>query len=154
VYDPEEQRILAERVIEELITLARVRGEITDPSKAHANNSFHPVFEEIEDDLLRIASLLKDNAFHEEGEWRAVSKIITNYVTEPIEYREGESTLIPYIKFELPKAADRRIELDKVIIGPTPRGNNSIASMNNFLSRNGASPRQGTKYCQIPYRTW
>ena len=154
VYDPEEQRILAERFIEELIKLARTRGEVTDPSKRHPANSFHAVFEEIEDDLLRIASLLKDSAFHEEKEWRAVSRIITSYVTEPLEYREGQSTLIPYTKFTLPTAPGRRIDLHRVIIGPTPRGNNSVTSMSNFLSRNGASPLQGTMYCQIPYRTW
>jgi hypothetical protein len=62
------------------------------------------VFEEIEEDLLRIAFLLKHNAFHEEKNGGRFPLIITNYVIEPIEYRVGQSTLIPYMKFTPPTA--------------------------------------------------
>jgi hypothetical protein len=154
VYQPGEQKQIAERLIEEVIALAHVRGETTDRSKRGPNDSFYPVFEEIEDDVLRVAALLKHQAFHEEQEWRAISKIHTNYVVEPIQYREGKSTLVPYIKFTLPKDTDRRIDIAMAIIGPTPRGNNSLTSINNYLSKHGASPRLGTTYCGIPYRTW
>ena len=83
-----------------------------------------------------------------------MSKIVSNYVAEPIEYREGESTLVPYIRFNLPSAPDRHIDLEKVYVGPTPRATNSMASVSNFLSRSKASPRQGTEYCRTPYRTY
>jgi hypothetical protein len=154
VYQLEEQRDLAKRFVEQVVELGHLMGETTDVSKRHPNNSFHDVFEKIEDDLLRVAALLKHNAFHEEQEWRAVSRIVTNYVNEPIEYREGNSTLVPFINFSLPRSDDRRIDLDTVVVGPTPRANNSIMSVSNYLSKHGASPRRGTMYCQIPYRTW
>jgi hypothetical protein len=116
------------------------------------HESYYDVFEEVEDDLLRVAALLKDGAYRDEQEWRAVSHIVANYTAQAVEYREGESMLVPYTRFALPKAVDRRIDIDKVIVGPTPRSNASVASLSNFLSRNGASPRQGTSYCQIPFR--
>ncbi|MEQ1794242.1 MAG: DUF2971 domain-containing protein [Nitrospira sp.] len=154
IYDPEEQEVIVTKILDEIERLAEKRGENTDPSKRHPSNAFHDIFEEIETDLLHMAALLKHPAFHEEQEWRLVSPVVTNYVEASIEYREGSSMLVPFMNFRLPEASDRRIDMEHVILGPTPNPNISMESLSNYLSKNGASPRQGLAYCQIPYRPW
>jgi hypothetical protein len=137
-----------------IVSLAEIKGENTDPSKRHPKNSFHDIFEEIEPDLLQVAVLLKHRAFHEEEEWRIVSPVISNYVEADIHYREGPSMLVPFMNFELPRASDGRIDLEHVVLGPTPNQNISMESLSNYLSKAGASPRKGLEYCEVPYRTW
>jgi hypothetical protein len=154
VYDAKTRRQLSETILDMIEEVAQHRGENMDPSKRHPSNSFHDVFEEIEADLLRVAALLKHPSFHEEQEWRIVSTVMTNYIEAPIEYREGPSMLVPFVKFFLPEAADRSLDIEHVFLGPTPNVNNSMSSLSRYLSKKGASPRQGIQYCQIPYRAW
>lgn len=154
IYDPEKQRDIVNRILNEIERLAKKRGENTDPSKRNPANSFHDIFEKIETDLLRVAALLKHPSFHEEQEWRIVSPAITNFVEAPIEYREGSSMLVPFMEFRLPEAADRRLAIEHVILGPTPNSEISMESLSNYLSKNGASPRSGLASCGIPYRPW
>lgn len=152
IYDNKTQKEIVEAIITEVGSLAETRGENTDPSKRHPSQSFHDVFETIEEDLLRIAALLKHGKFDEEQEWRAVSPIISNYVKTPIKYREGRSMLIPYIDFSLRVGAAAQIPVEHVYLGPTPSINNSMTSLSRYLSRYGANPARGVTYCQIPYR--
>lgn len=135
IYDLETQLKIAAEILRAIDDIANKRGENTNPSKRHPSQSFHDIFEEIEGDLLRIAALMKHLSFHEEQEWRVVSPIITNYVEAPIEYREGNSMLIPFIKFRLPEATDRRLDIEHVFLGPTPNVNNSMTSLSRFLSK-------------------
>jgi hypothetical protein len=136
------------------VALAEVRGEGTSKSHWGTGQSYYGVFEEVEHDLLRVAALLKDRAFEEEQEWRAVSRVVENYESAPILYREGVSMLIPYMNLLLRIAPEIPVALEQVSIGPTPHPEESTRSVAHFLSRNGATPRRGTGYCGIPYRTW
>jgi len=154
VYDPQVQQRFAATILDVIEDIAERKGETRDPCKRHPSQSFHDVFEEVEVDLLGAAALLKHPSFHEEQEWRAVSPVMTNYVDAPIEYREGRSMLLPFMRFALPEAADRRLDVEHVFLGPTPSVNNSMTSLSRYLSKNGASPRRGLAYCQIPYREW
>jgi hypothetical protein len=151
IYDIKQQQKLAEHIVDEVEKISIAKGE---NSKNNPLDSFYDVFEKVESDILRIAALIKHPAFSEEEEWRAVSDVVTNYVTSPIMYREGLSSLIPYLTFNLPPAANRNIDIEHIYLGPTPNVNNSMSSLNNYLAKNGASPRHGTRYSSIPYRVW
>ncbi|WP_172834111.1 DUF2971 domain-containing protein [Nitrospira japonica] len=146
IYEQDKKEEIAIEVLNEIEDLAERKG-----AKA---GSFQHIFEELETHLLEIAALLKHPAFHEEQEWRIVSPVITNYVEADIEYREGASMLIPFMKFGLPHAPDRRVDLEHVYLGPTPNSNISMESLSNYLSKFGASPRNGVQYSNVPYRTW
>jgi len=154
IYDRREQEDIATTIMSETERLAEERGENTDPSKRNPANSYRDAFEEIEDDFLLICALLKHPSFHEEEEWRVVSPVIKDFVTTPIEYREGPSMLVPFMNFRLPDAPDRRIDIDRAVLGPTPNQSISMGSLSNYLSKKGASPRNGLSYSQIPYRPW
>ena len=151
IYSLDDQKKIITQLIDCVEDLAKQDGKNSDRSKRHPSNSFTDVFEKIEVNLLKIAALIKHPSFHEEQEWRVVSPIVANYVISPIEYREGKSMLIPFIRFNLPETSTRNIEIDNVVLGPTAHINKSINSLSNYLSKTQASPRNGIRYCQIPY---
>jgi hypothetical protein len=137
------------KIIDIVETLALSEGA-APPSKAHPSQSYHPVFPKCEDSVLRIAALFKNSAFREEAEWRAVSPVVADYVHTNIEYRPGRSTLIPYKLFSLSRTDQAKLELEHVIIGPTPQMNLSMNSLGQLFSRNGISPM--IENSQLPYR--
>jgi hypothetical protein len=149
IYDYATQAELASQIISAIEDLAERFGE-AGKSKRHPSQSYHDVFEAVETDILRIASLLKHPSFREEDEWRVVSPVLTNYVTSPIAYREGLSMLVPYIEFNL--ARKSKVKLEHIFLGPTPNVNLSMSSLSRSLSRKGLSPSRGLTYCSIPYR--
>lgn len=151
IYERQQQLGAVTSILTSLVELAQKRGENGETA---ASQSFHHVFEEIESDLLRVAALLKDGAFREEQEWRAVSSIITSYMDARIEYREGSSTLVPFVGFKLPEGPSGGLDLNSVTIGPTPQRENSMNAVLRFLSKSDAYPRGGVSYCEVPYRTW
>lgn len=146
-YDIRRQEAVAEQVVSRAIEIAEAAG----PSPAHhATQSFHHVFHDLEADLLRVAALMKSPAFKEENEWRLVSPVFSNYVEPPIRYREGATTLVPYLELPLPQGS-RSIALQHVFVGPTPNPNLSISSVLKFLSREGIRPTRVSN-SGVPYR--
>lgn len=154
IYDIKHQLKLCEAILDKIEELALKRGENKDPSQRHPSNSFHGIFEEVEDDLLNIAALVKHPSFKEEEEWRVVSPVVKNYVETAIAYREGISMLIPYMKLSLTFNANGPIEIQKIFLGPTPNHNLSMNSLSNYLSKNGVFPKEGMFASQIPVRYW
>ncbi len=149
VYHPKRQQVVAAAILRAVENLWIEEGR-----ERVGLNRADILFGSIENDLLHVAALMKYPAFSEEEEWRAISPIVTSYVTAPIEYRDGPSTLTPYLNFKLPSAPDRIVSLDHAWIGPTPHPTNAILAVNNYLAKHRSSPRLGVGYCSIPYRTW
>ncbi len=154
IYDNEQQKEISKQIIDEIESLAVDKGENAEVSKRHPTQSFYDIFEEVENDLLRIAAILKHPSFNKEEEWRIVSPILTNYVVAPISYREGLSMLVPYIEFSLVPEGASTIEIQHLFLGPTPNNNLSMTSLSRYLSKAGVSPKEGVTACQIPYRQW
>ena len=152
VYDPEQQQVLIKKVIESVECLAEEYGETTDETQRPPTQSYYAIFEQVESDLLRIAALLKHPSFQEEEEWRIVSPVLVDYVSTPVKFREGTSMLVPYIEFILGLGNDEPIELEHVVLGPTPNINLSMNSLTMFLSKMRVKVNAGISYCQIPYR--
>ena len=152
VYDPEQQQALIKKVIESVECLAEEYGETTDETQCPPTQSYYAIFEQLESDLLRIAALLKHPSFQEEEEWRIVSPVLVDYVSTPVKFREGTSMLVPYLEFKLGAGNDEPIELEQVVLGPTPNINLSMNSLTMFLSKMRVKVNAGISYCQIPYR--
>jgi hypothetical protein len=152
IYDSGQQRELIKEIINDVVGLAEELGEDTDESQRPPSQSYYDIFERVESDLLRIAALLKHPSFQEEEEWRIVSPVLIDYVSTPVKFREGTSMLVPYLEFQLGINADEPIELEHVVLGPTPNINLSMNSLNMFLSKMCVKVNEGIAYCQIPYR--
>lgn len=153
IYQKEEKRILANKIVEEVIQLANIRGQEKDKSLRHPSQSYHGIFEEFENQLLIISALAKNPAFAEEEEWRAVSTPISDYKNAPIKYRVGASMLVPYINFPIIKRDQTHLSLYKVYVGPSPNPGLSHVSLSMFLSKNSKG-QYSIESCGIPYRTW
>lgn len=153
IYDNSQQEQLINKLIVDIENLAESNRDNTDLSKRHASNSFHDIFESVEDRILKIAALIKHPAFKEEQEWRLVSNTITNYIKTPMKYREGTSFIIPYLEFKLSEKEDK-IDIEQVYLGPTANQNIAMKSLTMFLSKHHASPQKGVCNSCIPYRTW
>jgi hypothetical protein len=146
IYDRNKKLDVVVEVISQVFELAKAKGE-----KGATIWSFYHVFDEIKLDLMRVMALLKDDSFREEEEWRAVcAKDI--HTAPAIEYREGTSSLIPFINFKL--SPDRGAGLIRVVVGPTPHVTQSVNAVKAFLSQSDALPDHSISYCDIPYRTW
>ena len=152
IYTSPEQHLIVRRVVDSIVRITEERGE-AGPHEKHPTQSFHKVFEEIESTLLRIAALIKHPSFSEEEEWRAVSPVLTNYVTAPINYREGVSMLVPYIVLSLNDATNSPLQFDHVFLGPTPNVKLSINSVSRSLAKRQVAVTK-LEYCGIPFRAW
>jgi hypothetical protein len=67
---------------------------------------------------MRLAMTLKDSAFAEEREWRLIS---TPKMVKELDFRPGESMLVPFFRFALNEQKDAYLE--SVRVGPTPHPN-------------------------------
>ncbi|CAA0087642.1 Uncharacterised protein [Zhongshania aliphaticivorans] len=146
IYDRQEQLALINKVLDSVEVLA---DGIADGVEREI---YHQLFEHLESDLLRLAAILKHPSFEEEQEWRLVSPVVSDYQHASVNFREGRSMLVPYIKFSLVSGDNGAVDLDHVYLGPTPNISLSMNSMKMCLAKHGIRPDRGIEYCQIPYR--
>jgi hypothetical protein len=146
IYDHFAQQALITQVIDSVEVLA---DGIEDGVE---RTVYHQLFEHLESDLLRLAAILKHPSFEEEQEWRLVSPVVSDYRDAAVNFREGRSMLVPYMRFSLVSDDSNAVDLDHVYLGPTPNISLSMNSMKMCLVKHGIRPVSGIEYCQIPYR--
>lgn len=151
IYEPERQKKLIQQIVDavESHVISTLQG---GESREELAAKYRVVFETIELDLLRIASILKHPSFREEMEWRLVSPVYTDHTKAPMYFREAHSMLVPYIAFNLQQEPDRSLQLDHLYLGPTSNIHISMNSVKMFLAQNGIIPHRGIDYCRIPFR--
>jgi hypothetical protein len=149
IYAQDDQQRIASAMVEAIIAAAKAQGK-SPPNKAPPTQSYHGVFQQLEDPILTAAALVKNPAFSEEQEWRVVSPSLSNYVVPPIHYRAGASMLVPYLEFELPKDSAGLTQMTDLWIGPTPTMNLSMRSLGMYLRKRANCPL--LRNCQIPFR--
>lgn len=77
-------------------------------------------------ELLTLASHFKHSSFAEEAEHRIVVEVDGN--DDPIRFREGKYSIIPYIELPIEKSS-----IKQIIIGPTPRPALANTGLTSFL---------------------
>jgi hypothetical protein len=146
IYDTAEQHRLIEQIVD---SVEQTAGELSREQRQPQPGA---VFEHVEEDLLRIAAILKHPAFEEEQEWRLVSPVIRSPGNPAVNFREGSSMLVPYYAFGLVSPGRAGLSLDHVYLGPTGNRELSMTSLELYLARNHARPARGISYCDIPFR--
>ncbi|MDO8863601.1 DUF2971 domain-containing protein [Haliea sp. E1-2-M8] len=149
VYAPSQQEKMINEIIDAVEALAEESDE-TDET-ASQNRQWVRRFQTIEGDLLRIAAVLKHPAFEEEQEWRIVSPMIGDTASGKVQFREGNSMLIPWFPLDL-RDEQGRLAIEHAFLGPTGNIDLSMNSLALYLQGRGASPRRDITYCDIPYR--
>lgn len=117
---------------------------------------FH-MYDQLRRSIPTIPILLKHPSFKEEREWRIIYHDRHAFNEHPlygssIQFREGKSTLIPYIKVPL-ATGDDRVRLTKVIISPGPQPELAKIACQAFIKRN-ASWEAVVENSEIPFRNW
>lgn len=143
VYQHERQIAIIDQVL-------NVLSKAALKEKIQIENS-EDFFQSIEADLLYMAALFKHPSFAEEAEWRIVSPAVTDYLTSPVNFREGVSMLIPYYEFTLVNK-EKIIPIFHLFLGPTPNRLLSLNSLKLYLEKHSITPPKGIDYCDIPYR--
>ena len=147
VYDSRSQQELGRKVVLDVVCFAE---------EGHRNGMSHDrVFRESFKLLGRliplVAPVLKDPSFAEEQEWRLVH-LPSSFEHESLHFREGRSTLVPYLKHSL--AADAGpVPIEELVIGPTPHLDLALDATRALLSSRGLTST-GVRPSSIPYRTW
>lgn len=88
--------------------------------------------------LLKTFCRIKDPFFKEESEWRLVSKYYKRYTNPEIKFREGRTTLVPFIEFPLSGIHDDGRLFEQVFVGPSPNFDLSFSAIACFLSNKKA----------------
>jgi hypothetical protein len=139
-------------VRQQQLTMRRVANAArTAFSKASTDGERAAVVTQFAETFARTAASFKDESFREEKEWRLV--YIGDRGATKIEYREGISTLVPYITFHLPVDNRERLRLRRIILGPTPHANLALSAVKDMVKDNnvlwGAVDNSST-----PFRAW
>lgn len=100
--------------------------------------------------LLKTFCRIKDPFFQEESEWRLVSKYYEKYTDPEIKFREGRTTLVPFIEFPLTGIHDDGRLFEQVYVGPSPNFNLAYSAIVSFLSNKKAC--KVTINSQLPLR--
>lgn len=147
IYDEKSQRELVSALVQEVVEENNAR------KRSKGAEDFVPPGGNLIAYLHRYAPILKDSSFHEEKEWRLISRPLT-CKSESFDYRAGHSMLIPYYKFPL---ADNKnassLKLHEVVVGSTPHPNQSSKSVRGFLVRHSLS-EVPVEVSKVPYRSW
>ncbi len=104
-------------------------------------------------DLLRLGALQKHASFREEKEWRLVLPMKTDTIptVHPRQFRAGETTLIPFVEFDLAHGG-KPFPLTHVILGPGSETNGAIEATQSFLVSEKLSITP--KLSKAPFRPW
>jgi hypothetical protein len=145
VYDAGEQLELLNDLFEKLWVTARQQpfnGRPYAPLPPHTN-----IFDLYASDIYQVLALIKHSAFREEKEWRLISPL--HHDLANCEVRLGKSMFVPYLPIDL---GDRNPTFSRVVLGPSPHRDLSMASLWAYLSKEKIS--SAVIDCKIPYREW
>mgnify|MGYP001234663262 CR=1 FL=1 len=98
------------------------------------NQKYLQYFHQYSEKLLRTFCRIKDPHFKEESEWRLVSKYYEKYVDPDIKFRDGRTTLVPFIEFQLSGIHDNNCLFEQVYVGPSPNFSLAFSAIASFLS--------------------
>jgi hypothetical protein len=99
-----------------------------------------------------VAPLFKHRAFEDETEWRLIVRQSTEK-PEPVLFRQGRSTLVPYLSLPLTKEGQEGIGLAEVLVGPGPLPELARDAVKHMLSVQGVNVQQ-INMSANPYRHW
>lgn len=158
IYKPAEQAAVVEALIDKVFeqNMQRLNSGETllsnDPDEwLDAKRPISPRGGNLAFYLHRYAPILKHEAFSGEREWRIVSRPLP-CTHERFGFRCGHSMLIPYYGVRVAHA-DRPLDIDEVVVGPTPHIEQSCGAIGSFLVSQelGDVPVNPS---EIPYRNW
>lgn len=150
LYDREEQLDILKAKLEMIVFKFLMDAPEIDTSRSPLNQKYLFYLYQYLEGFLKMFCRIKDPFFKEEAEWRLVSKRYEKYTDPEIKFREGKTTLIPYIEFPLSGIhGDGRL-FEEVFVGPSQNFNLKFTAIADFLSNTKAC--SVTRSSQSPLR--
>jgi hypothetical protein len=114
IYNPTTQHEIARGIVADCLNSYRGACAVPGADKAKAREGYCTF---LIGEFARCAPIFKHHSFSEEAEWRIFAGAS---VTDPrMHVRASASRLVPYLEFKLTNS-DGKIDLQKVIVGPSP----------------------------------
>jgi hypothetical protein len=154
VYDVGEQQRICTAIIDEMLEQIQKPTSRTESDATRRDlQGLHGAWF---DYLNQYALLLKHKSFSNEQEWRLISRPM-HFGYDKIQFREGRSSIIPYVEFPL---ANEKTEfcLDSLVVGPTPNYEQAERAILSLLASRKIARRDGTavhiRTSATPFRNW
>lgn len=155
IYDKSEQIKIVKKIIDKSFSDMEAVSDKSEDIKKYAmaklTEALANIIANTVANLLFVMTRLKHETFHEEKEWRFV-KIYG--VSEPVQFREGKSMIIPHIVIPLVEnqLAENQELIDRIVIGPTPH--QQLAQKAVQLLLNSNKIKCEVELSKTPYRKW
>jgi len=145
IYKRDQQKELVEKIFDEAFDEMK-GGDPQDPEDNTEEKAMIKCLGNFSD----IVPILKHPTFIEEQEWRIIS---TRHITghSDIEYRPGNSLLIPFIKIPLVDE-NGNCPISEIYIGPAHHQNLSMKSVEGFLTKQNLARSCDVYPSEIPHR--
>jgi hypothetical protein len=150
VYEKKDQDNILYPLLDKIITQFAIDLPLINTKGIPEHQKYMYYLNKYTEELLMALCYIKDPAFKEECEWRLVSRYYEYYTHEDIKFREGNTTLIPYIELNLSGMKRSGKLFEEVVVGPSSNFNLSFYAVICYLSNKKACSR--TINSLMPYR--
>lgn len=134
LYDEKEQLSILNSELDAIVGKFIKDGPSINTAGRPANQKYLSYCYQHSEWLLKTFCRIKDPYFQEESEWRLVSKYYEKYTDPEIKFREGRTTLVPFIEFPLVNIHEDGRLFEQVYVGPSPNFNLAYSAIASFLS--------------------
>jgi hypothetical protein len=107
-----------------------------------------------------MAALMKHVGFHAEEEWRIVLVDESGRISRQVEFRQGKSQLVPYVKIRWKKEETSTL-IRRIVVGPTPNKDDAVKAVKMLLEKLDVQIKSDdcpdgvdVVSSKIPYRNW
>lgn len=138
LYDKKEQLAILNIELDAIVTNFVKDAPSINTTGRPLNHKYISYFYQYSERLLKTFCRIKDPFFQEESEWRLVSKYYEKYTDPEIKFREGRTTLVPFVEFQLSGIHDDGRLFEQVYVGPSPNFNLAYSAIVSFLSNKKA----------------
>ncbi|MCK4447340.1 MAG: DUF2971 domain-containing protein [Candidatus Marinimicrobia bacterium] len=135
---------LKQFVLSEFINILKLKNY-----KSQVENKLEALSNTYTKMFLLVASVLKDDSFLEEKEWRLIYFKSKKEDSTQINFRAGTSTIIPYVELQL-QTKFGLFPLSEIIIGPNQYKQLAKESLKIYL--NSLNLKCKTAFSSVPYR--
>lgn len=138
LYDKKEQLSILNSELDAIVEKFIKDGPSINTAGRPANQKYLSYCYQHSEWLLKTFCRIKDSYFQEESEWRLVSKYYEKYTDPEMKFREGRTTLVPFIEFPLANIHEDGRLFEQVYVGPSSNFNLAYSAIASFLSNKKA----------------
>lgn len=147
IYGKKHQSNLIDAFLEQFVNANRKWGTDQPGNEGYTTN-----FERTGNFVFNFLARLKHPAYSEEKEWRLISPMMQSM--RNVKFRVGRSMLVPYVDVEIYGSQDNKLDIQRIVIGPTPHNELALKSIRSLMHDQIRGSKNDVVSSQIPFRNW